>query len=64
MKKVRCHDPKYLKGEKKQEGYNCKHFDHDRKICLRKKIGGGKPASVFPSKSRRCSFYQEKEKEA
>ncbi len=58
--KVRCFEPKYLKGEQQVEGYHCQHFDHDRHICLAKSTGGAKKATVFPSKTRKCSLYKEK----
>ena len=63
MSKVRCYDPKYLKGDRKNPGYNCAHFDQFNNVCLVKTIGGGKKANVFPSKSRVCPKYQEKEME-
>ena len=40
---------------------NCQNFDHDRHVCLAKNMGGGKHPTVFPSKTRRCELYKEKE---
>ena len=60
MKKVRCYDPQYLREEKKRRGYNCRNFDRDKKICLAKTFGGGKPATMFPAKPRKCDHYVEK----
>lgn len=61
--KVRCYDPKYLKGEKKSPGHNCANLDHDRNVCMAKPTGGKHP-KVFPSKSRKCLSYKEKEEKA
>jgi len=63
MSKVRCYDPKYLKAGKKQPGYNCEYFDRETSVCKAKRIGGGKYPKVFPSKSRKCPFYKERESE-
>ncbi|NUM37043.1 MAG: hypothetical protein HUU50_21080 [Candidatus Brocadiae bacterium] len=59
MKRVRCYDAKYLKGDKKENRYNCANLDHDNNVCLAKKTGGKNP-TVFPSKSRSCACYKEK----